>query len=1069
MLAMPSVSMVDSSDAMPHKPRTPAGKPRQAAGTPSRSPSPSPPSRPGSAGRTSDRTGQQWSGLVAIALLVMAVAAWWQPHVHGQRWSFAVDPTSPLERGIPLKIEEWVPPRPAAQADAGTITSSLLLAHLRVDESGAGIRAKEEGPPLVLRRPLAPPSMPTVLPGQGSVPSRGVVILANGRDADLLAKCYALITVIREVFFDPIPIFVFHLGRAESFSPAATVAFAALGNVTVADLGASTGLPSGRWAGGLGFLSKPRAALAGLSRWKSVLLLDADAVLFQPPSAFFEAASFRQTGLALWRDYHQCFTSLSRSLLQRMHINSTAFCAATRRQESDSSAVVVGGLLGHTVEKSRCAAAAAVALCEHDGKHQGFDSSSRGDLHAQELMLGDKDSWTIGAALCGMGVESSVNAHPPGAFAVNQQHRDVSTTASGDRGVLVAIFNGHLQFDQDGQPLYWNGNGQSALELVKALVAASSPAKDGQRTSIETSRQTDSNKWSLQYLRNPPSVKSKPVHAIELKSDGSSKERKMEGAEDISITKIDRGKLLSAPPLVTQALTAAAEAISKLSKMDGIHTGHGETNGDAFAAPEDLFQVVTTLMQRGRRLQHAKRAASALVELERAARLACAQTNAHTGDDSVGQTQLSPQTELLALCATATHALAGSLSARGDSAAAARAYRKVIGLIEHFSGSNNNIVELPQAADVMMHLVECLAGDRGADGTTNDVSEALSLVQKVLEINPSSIAGRLQHGTLLLRETATTSTSGSRSATQSRDSLASRQQAALDEFDVAIALSEAASAGPCAAAHVQRARLLESWADAKVGPRTAEAHESYAAALELIPQDDDAKAGFKRTLVAVHHADAGAAVPAALRGNGMTADSLSPGVAADDGTVPRSPLCTPGEEEVHSSATGSNTNSGVICVACAAGKFDHDKNSSTTCVPCRPGYNSPPGSTICLAFKSRCESGHMEKLPDAALAAALAASGMQTKSKGKGLFRNHQGLQLGMQAVDGQQQLACVACPEGTFDHDSSASTPCVKCRQGMYSPPRSVVCVGPSRVTSVIGNLAEANHPINSSRFRKL
>jgi tetratricopeptide (TPR) repeat protein len=1018
---------------------------------------------------------------VATALVAMAAAAWWQPHLHGQRWPFVVDPARPLEHGIPLKVEEWVPPSSAAQADAGAITSSLLLAHLRVDESGTGTRVKEEGAPLVLRRPLAPPPMPTMTPGQGSGPSRGVVILANGRDADLLSKCYALITVIREVFLDPIPIFVFHLGRAESFSPAAIGAFAALGNVTVADLGASTEMPSAEsWAGGLGALSKPRAALAGLSRWQSVLLLDADAVLFQPPSAFFEAVSFRQTGLALWRDYHPCFTSLSPSLLQRMHINSTAFCAATRRQESDASAVVVGGLLGHTVEKSRCAAAAAVAVCEHDGENRG-DSTSRGDLHAQKLMLGDKDSWAIGAALCGMGVESSVNAYPPGAFAVNQpsqQHRGGGSTTASERGVMVAIFNGHLQFDQEGQPLYWNGNGQSALELAKALVAASSAAQDGQRASIDTSGQTGLNKLSLQYLRNVPSVKLKPVHTSELKSDGSSKERNLERAEEITLTKIDRGKVLSAPPLVMQALTAAAEAISKLSTMDGINTGHGENNGDAFVAIADLFQVVTTMLQRGRRLQHAKRAASALLELDRAASLACAQTDApmpmprdtHTGGDSVGQAQLSPQTELLALCATATHALAGSLSAHGNSAAAARAYRKVLGLIEQFSDSNNSNVELPQAADVMLLLVECLAGrtSRGADDTTKDVSEALSLVQKVLEINPSSITGRLQHGTLLLREMATTSTSGSRSATQRRDSLASRQQAALDEFDVAIALAEADSAVPCAAAHVKRAHLLESWADAKVGSRTAEAHESYAAALELIPQDEDAEAGFKRTLVAVHHADTGAAVPAPLRGNGTTADSTSPGAPADDGTVPQSPLCTPGEEEIRSSATASNSSSGVICVACAAGKFDHDKNSLTTCVPCRPGYNSPPGSTICLALKSRCESGHMETLPGAALAAALAASGMQANSKGKGLFRNHQGLQLGMQAVDGQQQLECVACPEGTFDHDRSASTPCVKCRQGMYSPSRSVVCVGPSRVTSVIGNLAGANFPINASRFRK-
>lgn len=1045
--------------------RTPR-KARQATQSRSPSPSPSPSSRArsGPAEATMIHAKQRWA-VAATALLAMATAAWWQPHLHGHRWPFVGGPARPSERLQGVK--EWVPPHSVAQDETLAFTSSHLPTHLRVDESS--VRAKDKATPLVLRRPLSPPALPTASPGQAS---KGVVILANGRDVDLLSKCYALISVIREVFFDPIPIAVFHLGHAESFSPTTIGAFAALGNVTVADLGAATGLPAAqRWPGGLGFLSKPRAVLAGLLRWQSVLLLDADSVLFQPPSAFFEVVSFRQTGLALWRDHHPCFTSLSPYLLQRMGINSTAFCAATRRQESDSSAVVVGGLLGHTVEASRCAATAAVALCEHDGGKPG--SNSRGDLHAQKFMLGDKDSWAIGAALCGMGVESSVHVHPPGAFAIEQAPLErlssSSSSAASDRGLTVAVFNGQVQFDDDGDPLYWNGNGQSARDLTKALTAASTPAQDG-RTSTE--RQRDSDKWPLQYLRNLPAMMLKPIRASELYGDEIAlhKARKLERAEAITITKISRGKLLSAPPMVIQALTAAAEAIAKLSTMDGFNSAHGAINSDADIATEDLFQVVTTMMQRGRRLQHAKRGGSALVQLDRAASLACTQTEtsttseAHTDGNTAAQPQLTPQNDLLALCATATQDLAGSLFAHGNAAAAARAYRKVISLVEKYNSTsmrtdNTGGIELPEKVEVMVLLAECLAEqkNRGQDDTATAVPEALALIEKVLQINPSSVAGRLLHGTLLLQETTTTSTSDTSTGNQGRENLASRQHAALDEYDVAIALSEESdNAASCASAHVKRGHLLESWADAKVGPRTAEAHESYADALALIPQHEEAKAGFKRTLVAV---------PVSATEANVTA---SPPALAEEPRVPQQ-MCTPGEEAIRSSSNASNSNGGITCIPCAAGTFDHDRDPASPCRRCRPGFTSPEGSILCLRFLSRCESGHMEKLPAAALESASAARAMQARSKVKGLFRNHQELQLGMQAVEGQQQLVCVACSEGTFDHDRSASTPCVKCRQGMYSPPRSVVCVGPSRVSSIVQNMAEADQPINSSRLRNL
>jgi len=36
------------------------------------------------------------------------------------------------------------------------------------------------------------------------------------------------------------------------------------------------------------------------------------------------------------------------------------------------------------------------------------------------------------------------------------------------------------------------------------------------------------------------------------------------------------------------------------------------------------------------------------------------------------------------------------------------------------------------------------------------------------------------------------------------------------------------------------------------------------------------------------------------------------------------------------------------CVACAAGRWDHDGSGATPCRSCRAGFYSPRGSTICV-------------------------------------------------------------------------------------------------------------------------
>jgi hypothetical protein len=656
-------------------------------------------------------------------------------------------------------------------------------------------------------------------------------------------------------------------------------------------------------------------------------------------------------------------------------------------------------------------------------------------------MCSDKDSWAMGAALCGMGVESSVGAHPPGAFALQQQTSSGSIPATNEK-VAVAVFNGQLQFDDEGKPLYWNSNGQSARELSRAVTVAAAAA-----TLTQNDLNGKANAKELQYLRTLPPSKSRSSQASAIYRSAKDKPGKVGRVEEEAMTlvKINRGKLLPAPPMAMQVLTLATEAATRLSKMDGISIGSGGRGADADVATEDLLQVVSTMMQRGRRLQHAKRGGSALLELDRAASLACADLAAT--EAGAVETHSNDRAGQLALCATATHALAGSLSDQGNSAAAARAYRKVLLLIDQYRAATlpsqgNSNVELPEQAVVMVLLAECLAEAGGVDGSTGTgVTEALSLVQRTLVIDPTSIAGRLQRGTLLLREA--TPPASVKGAAQHKSRV---QQAVLDEFDTAIALSEADSV-PCAAGHLKRGQLLESWSSDEAGARTTEAHASYAAVLELSPHDEDALAGFKRTA-----SPAAATVPVAPTGSTAPRALVDDAIATSTSTTV--PLCDAGEVEVSSSAG----NSGITCVACAAGRFDHDSNSATSCVPCRPGYDSPPRSTICLKFNSRCQPGHMEQLPSAAKVATLA-----TQNKGKGLFAKSSRLQLGMQAVTTGQQLACVACPEGRFDNDRSASTPCVPCKPGMYSPPRSIVCVD-----APVRSRVAANQPINASARRR-
>ena len=107
------------------------------------------------------------------------------------------------------------------------------------------------------------------------------------------------------------PAEVFHVGPAEAFAPTAAAKLASLGHVAVLDMllrlhpsvrpVAATRLRS--------FASKPFALLA--SSFDTAIVVDANALFFQPPEALLSLASYSAHGVQLFTDYVSLHTRLT--------------------------------------------------------------------------------------------------------------------------------------------------------------------------------------------------------------------------------------------------------------------------------------------------------------------------------------------------------------------------------------------------------------------------------------------------------------------------------------------------------------------------------------------------------------------------------------------------------------------------------------------------------------------------------------------------------------------------------------------------------------------------------------
>ena len=90
------------------------------------------------------------------------------------------------------------------------------------------------------------------------------------------------------------------------------------------------------------------------------------------------------------------------------------------------------------------------------------------------------------------------------------------------------------------------------------------------------------------------------------------------------------------------------------------------------------------------------------------------------------------------------------------------------------------------------------------------------------------------------------------------------------------------------------------------------------------------------------------------------------------------------------------------CTACPAGKYDHDKDSSTACQACSgAGKDAPGGGYTC----NNCVGGTYDHDKNPATSCTQCAAGSYS--------------------VGGQ--APCKNCTGGEYDHDMDAATPCMK------------------------------------------
>eukprot|EP01047_Picozoa_sp_COSAG01_P066411 COSAG01_NODE_9162_length_2532_cov_2.386354_3_plen_395_part_00 len=369
-------------------------------------------------------------------------------------------------------------PRPPAAAEILRLPNPAAVSAASAREWLLALR--REGPARATAPPLQPPSTLSLhvppLPREGAQPlgrsGDGVVVAVSGRDPAMLAAAYALLCVLRDDLHSRTAVEFFHLGEDEAFSPAARQLFEAKGDVAIRDLravaeerrrswqqagqgtvldndhdaphataAAALGVDGGGGGDGSGGLPtqrgwhiKPLAVLC--ASFERVLLLDADAVPFQAPEAFFGLLghSGRGGGLTLFRDHVPCLTSVNLWLLRQLGLTepqSASFCVLSGGQEIDSSAVVVDTRVP--------AAWRALHVIEHLNRRW-----PRAIFENDHYLAGDKDTWLIGALLSGLRADEEAQEEEE-----QQQEEEEGAAVAGAAHLVSPVPPGYLLWPSD--------------------------------------------------------------------------------------------------------------------------------------------------------------------------------------------------------------------------------------------------------------------------------------------------------------------------------------------------------------------------------------------------------------------------------------------------------------------------------------------------------------------------------------------------------------------------------------------------------------------------------------------
>ena len=173
----------------------------------------------------------------------------------------------------------------------------------------------------------------------------GLVLAADGSQPKYADAVYVSLHNIRVLQRSMMAVEVFHVGMAEAFSPQAAGKLTFLGQVSVLDMlprlhprirsVAATRLRS--------FASKPFALLA--SSFDVAIVVDANALFFQPPEALLTLSSYSTLGVQLFTDYVHSYQIVDpwvvSDYLGAGLADVEAYVAIAQGAEIDSSVVIV--------------------------------------------------------------------------------------------------------------------------------------------------------------------------------------------------------------------------------------------------------------------------------------------------------------------------------------------------------------------------------------------------------------------------------------------------------------------------------------------------------------------------------------------------------------------------------------------------------------------------------------------------------------------------------------------------------------------------------------------------------